>query len=430
VNCCPNPGFTGTGFYGVKEVMMYIDGANIARDSLKGKVAVVTGAGQGIGRETARILARLGAAVVIAEIRDTGADVAKRISSEGGTAIFVKTDVSAPKQMDKLKRKAYENYGKVDILVNNAAYYVLKPVLDHPLDEWDRVTAVNLRGAFLGIKAFLQDMLKRQYGVIVTFQSTEGMPYLASYLATKVGLRSLAASLALEIGKDKGVSVFCFGPGMVDSEGGGAAFRQLAPMYGQGMEDFISAGGGLISPELSATGLVGAILHAGDFHGEDAPYSSGLARIGLNATGEPIVEKPEPGKAAEKLPASGAPAPGLPLELNRELEKILEASMKEYDRLPMFARPVARRMFQQGTGYKVDEWLALAREMTRKLQSGTQQPAEVQQYITRLNRLDSFMAKQETDAHSWFKKPEDLKMALDGLAARRQTIAQLMQRLG
>jgi NAD(P)-dependent dehydrogenase (short-subunit alcohol dehydrogenase family) len=447
---------------------MLIDKIGIARDFLSGKVAVVTGAGQGIGRETSRILAHLGARVVIAEYRDTGSAVVNLIESEGGEALFVKTDVSDRLRMDFLKQKVHEVYGEVDILVNNAAHYVLKPVLDHTLEEWDRVIEVNLRGAFLGIKAFLPDMLRTGSGVIVTFESTEGMPYLASYMATKVGLRSLASSLALEIGKESGVNVFCYGPGMVDTEGGGAAFRKLSTMYGQGMQDFVA--GGLISTELSATGLVGAILHAVDFNGEDTDYISGLGKIGLNSEGNLIVPVAEPVfTLAVPETAAAKPAPSVPeespaaaestaveetstivepskavnsssepvssepmlspIELNEKLEEILEISIKENDRLPMFVRPVVRRQFQQGTGRKMNEWLTLAEDMSRKLSSGKVRATYVGEYVELLKSLDGFMSKQESESRSWFKKPEDLKLALDGLAARRKIIAQLIDAL-
>ena len=150
---------------------MLIAQTPISRTALKGHIAVITGAGQGIGRETARALAYLGAAVVIAEINETGLETQHVITSEGGTALFVTTDVADPGSMEDLHRRVQETFGDVDILVNNAAAFTTKPVLEHTVEEWDRIFAVNVRGAFLGIKAFLPTMLARKKGVIVTMES-------------------------------------------------------------------------------------------------------------------------------------------------------------------------------------------------------------------------------------------------------------------
>ena len=195
---------------------MIIERAGISSKALQGKVAVVTGAGQGIGRETARILAHLGASVVIADINVSGRETEQVIGREDGNALFVQTDISEQASVEHLHRQARQAYGEVDILVNDAEAFTAKPVLDHAVEEWDRIFAVNLRGAFLGIKAFLPAMLERKQGVIITMESAEGMPYLAPYLASKVGLRSLAFSLAQEVGAESGVAVYCFGAGMVD----------------------------------------------------------------------------------------------------------------------------------------------------------------------------------------------------------------------
>ena len=236
---------------------MIIERAGISSKALQGKVAVVTGAGQGIGRETARILAHFGASVVIADVNVSGTETEQVIGREGGNALFVQTDIAEQASVEHLHRQARQAYGEVDILVNDAEAFTAKPVLDHAVEEWDRIFAVNLRGAFLGIKAFLPAMLERKQGVIITMESAEGMPYLAPYLASKVGLRSLAFSLAQEVGAESGVAVYCFGAGMVETPGGVAAFQRLAPYYSMSLDEFIrqsAPGGHLISAELCATG--------------------------------------------------------------------------------------------------------------------------------------------------------------------------------
>nr|MDO8082127.1 SDR family oxidoreductase [Candidatus Freyarchaeota archaeon] len=266
---------------------MIIDNAKVNRNELKGKVAVVTGAGRGIGRETARVLAHVGASVVIAELMDTGLDTEKLIKREGEEALFVKTDVSDVKNMENLYRKSIEKFGKVDILVNDAATTgPVKPVLELSVEEWDRFFAVNLRGAFLGIKNFLPDMLKRKEGIIIIFLSAEGMSYVAPYSASKTGLRSLTKSIVQEIAADSGVSIYSFAPGIVETPGLIGAFEKLSNYYGTTLEEFVKMLGiPLISAELCATGLVGTILHSKEFHGKEISFFEGLTKIGLDGQG-------------------------------------------------------------------------------------------------------------------------------------------------
>jgi NAD(P)-dependent dehydrogenase (short-subunit alcohol dehydrogenase family) len=125
---------------------MIIERAGISNKSLQGRVAVVTGAGQGIGRETARILAHFGASVVIADVNVSGRETEQVIGREGGNALFVQTDISEQASVEHLHRQARQAYGEVDILVNDAEAFTAKPVLDHAVEEWDRILAVNLRG--------------------------------------------------------------------------------------------------------------------------------------------------------------------------------------------------------------------------------------------------------------------------------------------
>jgi NAD(P)-dependent dehydrogenase (short-subunit alcohol dehydrogenase family) len=403
---------------------MLIAQTTISRTALKGHVAVVTGAGQGIGRETARALAYLGASVVIAEINETGLETQQLILQEGGTALFVKTDVADPASMEHLHNLVQESLGDVDILVNNAAAFTTKPILEHTVEEWDRIFAVNLRGAFLGIKAFLPTMLERRRGVIVTMESAEGMPFLAPYLASKVGLRSLALSLAQELGEQSGVAVYCFGAGIVDTPGGMEAFKRLAPRYGLSLEEFIQqAGIPLISAELCAVGLVGTILSASEFHGQETGYAAGLSILGLTPTGEQ--EDQLRTGASSMLVSSELLTQAI--VLNRQLEAILQANIKEYDEQSMFVRPVVKRMFKQGTGMTATEWLEQAQSMTNHLerlsrQNATLDPSRVITYIAQLKRLAVYIKKQEGDARGWIKDPKQLKEALEALHAREEIV--------
>ena len=400
---------------------MIIDQVPSVLGALTGKVAVVTGAGRGIGREAARVLARLGAAVVVAELQETGRQTADVIRSEGGEALFVLVDVADEVGVAALRERVLTAYGPVDILVNNATVFTFGPIWQHSLADWDRVMAVNLRGAFLLIRTFLPAMLERKSGVVITMESAEGMPYLAPYLATKVALRSLAQSLAQEVGEGSGVSAFCFGPGMVDTPGLGEALAKLPELYGMSREEFIRQSGvELVDPEVCATGLAGTILYAPEFHGQQTLFAQGLGKLGLTVAGLEL--ETAAGVAHVQVAASAPTAAVDALELNRRLEQILQENIREYSELTMFQRPIVKRMFQQGTGLKVEDWLAQAEAVTRLLEGGAAPPDT---YVRLLGRLAGFIKKQESDARGFFKRQEDLDRALAALQARHDVVVRL-----
>jgi 3(or 17)beta-hydroxysteroid dehydrogenase len=415
---------------------MLIDNAQLNGNELRDQVIVITGAGQGIGKAAALILGRLGARVVIAEINDTGFETEQRIRAAGGQALFVKTDVSDPRSMERLRDRVHETFGPVDVFVNNAEATVMKSTVDHTVDEWDRVFAVNLRGAFLSIKLFLLEMLERKRGTIITFESADGMPFMSAYFASKVGLRSLALSLAQEVGDDSGVSVFCFGAGMVDTPTVAIAAQTLSCLYHVTPEEFIAQsapGGQLISAELCATGLVGAIMHAREFHGQgDVFYLLGLSKIGLDPQGQPwSTAASQPIAPAAPTVSIGAEQPDdarqQALELNRQVEAIVRTNQQEYDELSLFQRPIVKRMFQQGTGLKVEEWIASAESMTQQLISSEPLNTNtLKSYMAQLKRLADFITKQESDARGWIKDQRQLQVALEALAQRKATVTHLL----
>jgi 3-oxoacyl-[acyl-carrier protein] reductase len=185
-----------------------------------GKVAIVTGAGQGLGRAYAEALAAEGASVVIAEINEGNAkDVAEAITNAGGTALAVRTDVTDPDACAAMVAAAVEQFGTVDILVNNAAIYdglTMDAFEDIDIAQWDRVMAVNVKGTWLATRAVAPLMKEKGYGKIVNVSSTVayiGPPLLLHYVASKGAVVAMTKALAKELG-DYGVRVTAVAPGM------------------------------------------------------------------------------------------------------------------------------------------------------------------------------------------------------------------------
>lgn len=157
--------------------------------NLSGKVAVVTGAGHGIGREIALTLAKRGAAVVVTDVSDEIFTVGKQIEALGAKAMPIKCDVTDPKQAAGIEEQIIAKNERIDILVNNAGIYPQKPFLEMTEEDWSRVLNINLNGVFHCTKAVLPKMIKQRYGKIVSIASIAGavvgFPNLAHYSASK-----------------------------------------------------------------------------------------------------------------------------------------------------------------------------------------------------------------------------------------------------
>jgi pyridoxal 4-dehydrogenase len=184
---------------------------------LEGRIAIVTGAGQGIGRAIAEKLAAEGASVAVADINpDTAAATAQAV---GGTAYPV--DVGDPGQVAALVAGVVERYGRVDVLVNDAAIVPFVAWEDLDLAEWRRVMSVNLDGVFLTCQAVYPHMKAAGYGRIVNIASNvvvAGTPNMAHYVASKGGVMAFTRSLATEVGRF-GITVNAVAPGLTASEG-------------------------------------------------------------------------------------------------------------------------------------------------------------------------------------------------------------------
>lgn len=188
---------------------------------LKNKVAIITGAGSGIGRATAILFSKEGAKVVVADWSEEGGkETVKEIENQGGESIFVKTDVSKKEDVEKMKNECLKKFGRIDILVNNAGILRFSVFHETPEEDWDKIIDINLKGVFLCSKAVIPEMLKQGKGKIINVSSIAGFvgfDKIGPYCASKGGIIALTKEMALEYAP-KRINVNCIAPGVIKTK--------------------------------------------------------------------------------------------------------------------------------------------------------------------------------------------------------------------
>ena len=274
---------------------------------LDGKVAIITGAASGIGRGTAMRFAGEGAAVVIADLNVEGGEAAVRDCREhGGRAVFQKADVSSEAEIMALVARAVKEFGRLDIIYNNAGIGgAVGPLEQISVEDWDRSIAVLLRSVFLGIKHSVPEMRKAGGGSIISTASVAGIRGFAGlhpYCAAKAGVVNLTRSAAVEFAKDQ-IRVNCICPGGINTP----ILHRNQPGVKEAMEEWM-AKGQPIQRAGHPEDIAGMALYLAS---DDARWVTGQAMIvdGGLTVGSQFLNAGERGQNPTALPPAGYVGP-------------------------------------------------------------------------------------------------------------------------
>ena len=241
---------------------------------LKGKVAVVTGSGAGIGQGTAELFGEEGAKVVVVDVdAASGAGTAAKIQEKGGSSHFIHADISSEVDARKITDEAVETFGRVDVLVNNAATFVLKG-FDATVEDWRRSLGVNVVGTAMVTKYAVEQMKKTGGGAIVNLASISSFvaqPNFFAYSATKAAILQMTRNMAMDLGPHK-IRVNCVCPGTILT----AASQRHIDSIGSTFEQFDAEQGA--KTFLGRIGNVREVAHAILFLASDeASYITGAS---------------------------------------------------------------------------------------------------------------------------------------------------------
>ena len=332
-------------------------------DALSGRVALVTGAGGGIGFEAARALIWLGARVVIAEIdRRSGQAAEERLNREfgAGKALFVHTDVGDEREVENLVRKAERAFDRVDVVINNATIAPLGPVKEVPIRNWDDSYRVNLRGPVLLARAFLPGMLARGYGVFVCVSST-GTGYMGAYETFKAAQVHLATTLEAEL-EGTGVVAFTIGPGFAPTQTAAGAIPRLAALMGESTEALTALlADHTIPVEAAGAGFAAAVALAERYRGQEIASIAALIDAGI--------EVPEAGQN-EGGPKLDAQTLAQIAALAGEARATLAEQSAGWAERSLFERQWLIRTFRQKAGKPVEAWLETLEQLEARAAAG------------------------------------------------------------
>lgn len=245
-------------------------------DNVKSKVIIITGASSGIGEATAKLLAQKGAKLVLAARREERLKaIVEEIKLEGGEVVYIQADVISSEDLQKVAQLALKQYGRIDVLVNNAGVMPVSRLNELRIAEWEQMIDVNIKGVLYGIAAVLPIMREQQSGHIINISSIAGhevQPTSAVYSATKFAVRAISEGLRKEESATSGIRSTIISPGITETE----LFNTVTSPEVQAMASHFSSMG--ISPYR----IAGAIAYA-----INEPEDVGINEIVIRPTIQP-----------------------------------------------------------------------------------------------------------------------------------------------
>ncbi|MGQ9682791.1 MAG: SDR family oxidoreductase [Anaerolineae bacterium] len=395
------------------EQIPLIGTGTLTRECLAGQTAIVTGAGRGIGYETARALAWLRARVAIAEIdKKSGAAAAARIEAEmgRGSARFVHTDVGDERSVARLARAV----PAADVVFNNATLARVGAVQNTSVRDWDDCYHVNLRGPVLLARAFLPGMLRRRRGVFVCVASSGAAPFMGPYEVCKTAQVELANTLAAEL-EGTGVIAFTIGPGLVATPGAQESIQRIAPLYGKTVAEFLEMSKDhIISVEEAGAGFAAAVALAEQFAGQEIGSPQALVAAGITFGKAAAATVPQ-GLSKEETAEA--------LDLCREVRGTLAEQAEGWGKRPLFERQWVQRDFRKYAGRSVDQWLELLGRLEAAL--AARDAAAIAALDAPVAQLAAYYEHLLQVLRGWEKDPAKLQQGEQALQQWRETAARL-----
>jgi NAD(P)-dependent dehydrogenase (short-subunit alcohol dehydrogenase family) len=397
----------------------------LMQDELAGHVAVVTGAGGGIGYEAARALLWLGSRVVIAEIdRQKGEAAARRLNAEAGAnhALFVQTDVGDERSVSRMAGKAARAFGVVDIVINNATVAPLGAVKDLPIGDWDVSYRVNLRGPVLMARAFLPGMLAKGWGVFACVSSV-GQAYMAAYESLKAAQVHMGATLDAEL-EGTGVVAFTIGPGFVPTDTATDSIPRLAALMGQPIEELRALlVAHTIPVEAAGAGFAAAVVLAERYRGQEIssvqalmdasipiPEAEADETSALRPVGRSSTSPPPPDEVPQMSWAAGIPIPEAEAAATTTLRPVGRSSTSPpppdelLQTLAELVHRVRTTLAEQAAGWQ-ERNIFERQWMIRTFRSDAKMPVEA--WLTVLGELERAAEAGDRDAFRALSAPMD-----------------------